>query len=433
MNRKTFRLGLGIGAVLLTPAAGLAASDSYDAGFYTRGIEAAYYMDQGGDILDPFYIPAKKAAILPRVSLAVSHEDNIFLSPDDTESGTSVRLVPGLLALWGRPVENHVFADYSASLPVYESEDELDDKPSHLLRLGVVYRTGKSQVSGQVGYRRLEEADVVLGERIVTEDLFGDLSMEYRVTGKSSAGLLGRVERHEFDSDAYADYDRYYGAGRYYRRITPKSQGFFQAGIGRDDPLRSGDDDIAADFYDLSLGVRGKQSPKFAMSGRAGYMWRSYDDENRNDFGNWIASLRAESTPFGLTTFTGELAADIRPAVDTTAYDVVDQAVVLGASRRLFVERLRGNASVTVGRIEYSGPSSPGPENPGADSSVYDGRRDDYWGFTLGVDWWSKEQFSVGAAYSYTERDGSRNGSGEEQAGTSYEYARWTLRASWNY
>lgn len=191
MNRTTYILGLGIGAALMMPAMGLAASDSYDAGFYTRGIEAATYMDQGGAILDPFYFPVKDVSVLPRVTLAVNHEDNIFLSPDDPQAGTSVWLTPGLLVLWGRPVDNHVYVDYGASLPIYESEDDLDDKPSHLLRLGTVYRTGKSQLNGQVGYRRLEEADITLGERIVKQDLFGDLSVEYRISGKSSAGVLG--------------------------------------------------------------------------------------------------------------------------------------------------------------------------------------------------------------------------------------------------
>ncbi len=413
------------GAAVAVPSAGWAADDGYAAGFFTRGVDAASYIDQGGAVIDPFYVPAKTGALLPRVSLAMSHEDNVFLDPTNETAGTSIQLVPGLLAIWGRPAGNHVYADYGLILPVYESEEELSDRPSHLLRLGSVYRTGKSQIQGQVGYRQLEDVDTVVGARVAKRDVLGDLGVEHRISGKSSAGLQGRVEMHEFDAENYLDYNRYYGAGRLYHRVSPKSQAFVQGGLGRDDPREDGPR-AATDFYDLSLGVRGKQSPKFNTAGRVGYMWRTYDDEFRNDFAHWIASLKAESAPFGFTTFSGELYADIRPAIDADATDVVDQGVTLGAARRLFSERLRGNASATFGQIDYSGASA-------AEGGSQDGRTDRYWGFSVGVDWWSKERFSVGLAYSYMRRDGNVDGDPEAQDSTSYEQGRWNLRASWNY
>ena len=334
------------------------------------------------------------------------------------------------MALWGRPAGNHVYADYGASLPIYQSEEEVDDRPSHLLRLGAVYRKPKSQLSGQFGFRRLEDLDTAVGARIAKRDWFADLNAEHRVSGKTSLGALGRAERHEFDSENYVEYDRYYGAGRAYYRATPKSEVFAQGGLGRDEPRESVQSSSAADFYDLSLGVRGKQSPKFNSTGRVGYMWRTYDDAARDDYEHWIASLKAESRPFGLTTFGAEVYADVRPAVDADGFDAIDQGVVGSVSRRLFVERLRGNATATLGRIDYSGGSGTAA---GEGAAVYDGRRDDYWGFSLGIDWWAKKHFSVGLAYSYMERDGSQNADSGAQEATSYEYGRWTLRASWNY
>lgn len=426
MKRAVAILAGLAGAAFAAPAIGLAADDGYAAGFYTRGVAAASYIDQGGAVVDPFYVPAKTGALLPRVSLAVAHEDNVFLDPTNGTAGTSIALIPGLLAIWGRPTENHVYADYGLILSVYESETEVNDRPSHLLRLGSAYRTGKSQIQGQVGYRRLEDVDRVVGARVAKQDVLADLSVEHRISGKSSAGLQGRMEMHEFDAENYLDYNRYYGAGRLYRRVSPKSQAFVQGGLGRDDPRRSQDRAAGADFGDLSLGVRGKQSPKFNAAGRVGYMWRTYDEESRGDFGHWIASLNAESAPFGFTTFSGELYADVRPAIDADAVDVVDQGVVLGASRRLFTERLRGNASATFGQIDYAGGDDP-------EAGGRDGRTDRYWGFSLGADWWSKERFSVGLAYSYMRRDGDVDGDPEAQDASSYEQGRWTLRASWNY
>ena len=414
------------GAACAVPVAGWAADDGYAAGFYTRGVDAASYIDQGGSVIDPFYVPAKTGALLPRVSLSIAHEDNVFLDPTNETAGTSIQLVPGLLAIWGRPAGNHVYADYGLILPVYESEAELNERPSHLLRLGSVYRTGKSQIQGQVGYRQLEDVDAVVGARVAKQDVLGDLGAEHRLSGKSSVGVQGRLEMHAFDEEAYLDYNRYYGAGRLYHRISPKSQAFVQGGLGRDDPRKAEDQAAAADFYDLSLGMRGKQSPKFSAAGRVGYMWRTYDAEAREDYGHWIASLKAESAPFGLATFSGELYADIRPAIDSAATDVTDQGVTFGAARRLFSERLRGNASATFGQIDYSGGGAAGSGNQ-------DERTDRYWGFSVGVDWWSKERFSVGVAYAYMRRDGNVDGDPEERNLTSYEQGRWNLRASWNY
>ena len=421
------------GALWALPAAGLSAGGSFAAGFYTRGIEAATYMDQGAAVADPFYVPAKAGTILPRVSLAVAHEDNVFLDPDEPKSGTSVSLAPGLLALWGRPTDNHLYADYGLVIPIYESAREMSDRPSHLLRLGGLYQTGKSQIRGELGYRALEDVDAAVGARIAQQDLFADVNLEHRISGKSSAGALGRFERHLFDSDRYREYDRLYGAGRYYRRASAKSEVFVQAGLGRDEPLEPIHASGAADFHDVSLGLRGKHSPKFNSSGRFGYMWRTYDEEAREDFAHWIAAWKAESNPFGLSTFSLELYADVRPAIDAEGVDVVDQGVVGSVSRRLFVERLRGNASVTLGRIDYSGGGAAGGGADEDESLVRDGRRDDYWGFSLGVDWWTRQHMSLGLAYSYMERNGSRNGDEAAQDATSYEQGRWTFRASWNY
>ena len=427
MKRVVLMAGWLAGAVFAAPAIGLAVSDSYTSGFYTRGVDAASYLDQGGAVIDPFYVPAKSGALLPRVNLVITHEDNVFLDPEEPKTGTSIALIPGMLAIWGRPSGNHLYADYGLILPVYESERELNDSPSHLLKLGGAYRTGRSQIQGEFGYRRMEDVDTVVGARVAKQDYIGDLSAEHRISGKSSAGLQGRMEVHAFDSESYTDYNRDYGAGRLYRRVSAKSQLFVQAGLGRDDPQEASGFADGADFYDLSLGVRGKQSPKFNAAGRVGYMWRRYDDEGRGSFEHWIASLRAESNPFGLTTFAADVYADVRPAVDSSGVDAVDQGVVGTLSRRLFVERLRGSASVTAGQIDYSG--SPG-RNGGR---AYDGRTDTYRGLSLGVDWFTRQHVSIGLAYSYMEREGGRDADPATQEAKSYEYGRWTLRASWNY
>lgn len=320
MSRPFFFFVLaGLAAAVFMPTACPAVGDSLGAGFYTRGADAAAYIDQGNVVMDPFYLPVQTGAILPRITLTVTHEDNVFLEPDDPKVGTTIRLIPGLLAMWGRPTHNHVYADYGLTIPIYQSENELDEKPSHMLKLGAVMLTPKSQMRAEAGYRRLEDVDNTVGARVTQENFLGDANVEYRLSAKTSGGVLGRLERHLFDDDRYVDYDRYYGAGRLYYRATAKSEIFVQGGLGRDDPHENRDYASRADYFDCSIGLRGKQSPKFNASGRIGYMWRTYDSD-RDDYSHWIASLRAESSPFGLTTFTGELYADIRPAMDAKAW-----------------------------------------------------------------------------------------------------------------
>jgi len=370
-------------------------------------------MDQGG-ALDPFHVSAKNWALIPRVTLEVTADDNYFMAGDGEEEPlTTVDLIPGALLIYGRPEYNHLYADFGVGLPVYESNARLSEDPTYVITAGGVYKTGKSKMYGRVGHRRDESPSTLAGERVVALDYIGDLGVEHRISTKSSLGLDGSVEFHDFESEGYNDYRRFYGAGRFYHRMTAKSEWFLQAGIGQDD-LRESQKGLYGDstFADISLGMRGKPSPKTGISGRVGYQWRQHDDSTIIDVNHWIASLGADATPFGLSTFSLELLADIRPDITKAGNSSVDQRLILGVNRRLFTERLRGDASVQFGMVDYYG---------GTKSS-----EDEYWGFSLGLDWWTRWNLSFGAGYSYTERLSSGINS-------SYNSGQFTLRASWNY
>ncbi len=406
-----FLIALGT-ICLLTEAAGISRPDYYTSGFYTRGPDEAYYMDQGG-VLDPFYIPAQNWALVPRVTLEVTKDDNYFLADTgDEEALTTINLIPGALLIYGRPEHNHLYTDVSVGLPLYESNARLSEDPTYVITAGGVYKTGKSRVYGRFGHRRDENTSNLVGGRVVHMDYIGDAGLEHRISTKSSLGLNGSVEFHDFENTSYNDYRRYYGSGRFYHRMTAKSEWYLQAGAGRDDLSESlkgqyGD----SSFYDIAVGMRGKPSPKTGVSGRVGYQWRQHDDSTIEDLTHWIANVGAEATPFGLSTFSVELLSDIRPDITKAGNSAVDQRATLGVNRRLFTERLRGDASVQFGMVDYYGGTK--------DSE------DEYWGFTLGLDWWTRWNLSFGAAYSYTERQGSGD--------SSYNSGQFTFRMSWNY
>ena len=409
--------------------------DAYAPGFHTRGVDAGIYVDREDSDFAPFYMPlGPRWVLLPRITVSAALEDNPTLSSGPTERAETVYVVPGLMLLYGRPERNHVYADAGMILPVHSSDATLDEKPSYLLVMGGWYRTGRSSVHARAGYRRLESVDTLVGARIAKVVYTGDANLEYRISSKTSAGLLGSVAFHDYEENRYIDYRRYYGGTRFYHRITPKSDGFVQLGIGHDDLQqqqtgRLGD----ADFYDVSIGLRGKQSTKTHISGRLGYRWRRPVDDDLEDVNHYIASVRAETTPFGLTTFSGELLTDIRPSSTDAGTVTVEQRATAGVSRRLISERIRGQAYLFYGLVDYYGEEGRPVEIREDRPLVIDGREDYYWGYSLGLSWWLQHNISIGVSYSYFENVGNHGGTAAEQAQASYTAGRWALRASWNY
>jgi len=408
--------------------------DTYASGFYTRGVDAALYVDREDSALAPYHVPiGPRLVLLPRITISAAFEDNPTLSSGTPERAETVYVVPGIMLLYGRPDRNHVYADAGMIIPLRSSDETLDEKPSYMLAVGGWYRTGRSSIHLRTGYRRLESVDTLVGARIVKTDYTGGLNMERRVSTKTSVGLLGSVAFHDYEDDQYIDYRRYYGGARVYYRITRKSDVFAQFGMGRDDLQQATGTRGDADFYDVSIGLRGKQSPKTHVAGRIGYRWRQPVDAELEDVTHYIAALHAETTPLGLTTFTGGLAADIRPSSTDDGAVTVDQRATVGASRRIVSERVRGHAALFYGLVDYYGEDGRPVDVRDDRPPVVDGREDYYWGYSFGVQWWLKHNFSFGVSYSYFENVGSRGGSEAEQEQTAYTSGRWALRASWNY
>lgn len=411
----------------------LKGQDDYTSGFYTRGTAAAEELDRADASAAPFYIRlGDRWVLLPRVTVSASYEDNANLSGANPEEATTVYAIPGLLLMYGSPDRNHLYVDTGLIIPLYSDSDRLDEEISYLGTAGGVYRTGKSSMHGRLGYRRMENVDTLAGARMVRKDYTGDLSLERRLSRKTSLGLSGSASFFDFEDPRYISYWRYYGAGRGFYRITPKSDVYLQAGSGIDDlqeEVNAGGD---AEFYDISIGLRGKQSPKTSIGGRVGYRWRQVRDDAFEDVNHYIAAVNAETSPFGLTTFSAGWNADINPSVSDAGFATVDQRVTLSASRRLVTERLRGRASVFAGMVDYYGEEGR-PADPLDDTPVFDGRQDDYWGYSLGLDAWLQLNLSIGLQYSYFENRGVRGGTEAEKQDASYDSGRWGLRLSWNY
>ncbi|HKL20764.1 MAG TPA: hypothetical protein VJ904_03095, partial [Tichowtungia sp.] len=350
-------------------ASGLDRPDYYTAGFYTRGSDEVTYVDQGG-VIDPFWIPVGDLVLIPRVTLEVSGDDNYFLNSTNETDTTQVRLMPGALLMYGRPEHNHLYLDTGADIPI---DDSVNGKTSLFAKLGGVYQTGKSKINGSAGYRQMDEGNQLVGRRLRSENLLLNAGAEYRLSMKTSLGAQGYASFNRYDDSDYTDYHRYYGAGRIHYQLTCKTDLYIQAGGGVDrrdrDQMTNTSD---ADFQDISIGMRGKPSPKTSVNGSIGFRFRQHDDPAMDDVNTWIANFGASVTPFGLSVFGLELSADGYPDVTGNAGTLMNKRAMFSVNRRLFTERLRGHAAMQFGVLESYTTGSP-------DES-------DYWGYTVGLD-----------------------------------------------
>jgi len=432
VSLRVYRIGFFLLVTMSQPPA-VRQAVGYGEAFYTRGIETVFLLDQGDSVQDPFCLSVRRHfSVIPRISLVATRDDNLFLTAEDSEAVTVIELAPGVLVVLGRPEGRHVYIDYGLKIRIYDSSDQLDDPPSHYVMLGTVYQTARSKLDGHVGYRLFENTDTTIGARIRKEDYLVGVGLDYRLSGKTMVGGKGGWQRHLYSDSGYTDYDSLYAAGRLYYDLSLQSQVYLQAGAGQDRfPERPEHQIGDADFHDVSLGVRGKLTPKTSASGGVGYQRRTYLDERIPDVVNWIGDLRADVNPFGFATFWGEVSAEIRPAVERAGFAMHDQRFTLGVSRRVISDRWRGNASVFSGRTIYSGEKQVGMESSG--SRVQDGREDEYWGFSTGLAWNTRHNLSLAVQYDYTARESQRQDTGDEASENDFEAGRWTLRASWNF
>jgi len=370
-------------------------------------------------------VPAKDWSIVPRLTLTATWDDNLYLSSDDPESAELIEVVPGALLMYGQTQNNYLFLDAGLIFSAYDSTSQLENRVNYMFTLGTVYRTGKSILSADAGYRRSENADTVIGERIVKSDYVLDAGIEHELTAKSSGQLLAGVEFNNYEQGELSDYDRESLSARLYHQLTEASDIYGEIGAGRDEVDAEGDLGDA-DFIDAAIGFRGRQSGKLTLTGSVGYEWRSLEEAGRDDVDHWTSSLGFNSNPFGFTTIYGNVDTELTPAINSLGQTTIDQRYTLGLTRRLFTDRLRGNASAFIGTIDYEGV-------PVESSSANFNRSDDYVGYNLGVDYFTVHNLSLGLTFSYFENDGNQRANAEERERTAYDSGRWVLRASWNY
>jgi len=362
---------------------------------------------------------------VPRLTLTATHDDNLFLTAEEAESSYFVDLIPGVLLVLGRPDDSNIFLDAGTIIQLYDSSKEVDNRVNYLLTLGGQRKTPKNVISASAGYRYREDIDTVVGGRVAQDDYLFNAGIEQDISAKTSAGLDGSYEINYYEDPVLVDNRRLYGSASAYYKNTESRSTFLRLGMGTDHP---GDNDTVgdSDFYEILLGMRGKQSPKLVLSGSAGYQWRTFADDDEDELRHWVAGLNIESTPFGLTTVYGDVATGIRPAANSLGQTTIDQRYTVGLRRQLFTKRLQGAISGFLGNVDYYGQSV-------VDPSINFDREDEYWGYNIGLDYWTPKNISIGLDYSFYKNEGNRQGTDQQKQDATYDQGRWVLRTSWNF
>lgn len=384
-----------------------------------------------------YTLRAKPFKIRPRLSVTLMHEDNVYLENRDSKDSWYVTVAPGLMLLLGDERRNYVYLDYAAGHSTFSSLDD-EDIDTHTVTLLGRYDTGKSALTAWHRYRDVRDVDTLLGTRVTKEEHVSSVEVSRRISSKTSVGVGGRHEDHDYRPDDYADYVQDEASARLYWHARPKTDLFLYGAYGWVE-LESrfggfGD----AEYVETGVGLRGQLRPKVEATGKVGWQRRTFDDDRIEDIEHWTAALRLNAALVERINGSLGVWGRITPAVQEPGLSAIEMRVEPGLSRRLFTDRLVGSASLVFGRVEYEGTVRPVVLGPTEDRVLraYDGREDEFWGFTLGLDWRIARYFSAGVAYSYIENDSSLDDYREDRADidpASYDAGRWMIRVAFNY
>jgi len=288
----------------------------YSSGFYTKGLDTAVNFDSGSETYDPYYLPAADWSIAPRLTLTVTWDDNLFLSNENPESAELIDLIPGVMAIYGRPDHNYLYLDAGTIYHVYDSSGNLEDQSDYLVTLGSVYKTGKSTLDGGIGFRRSETADTVIGQRILKDDYSFNLSLGHQLSEKNS-GLVGySASFSSYNDEELNDNQNQQILLRLARKVSDASDVYGQFDAGRDDVDAEGDLGDA-EYYGLAIGFTGKQSAKLTLSGDIGYQWRKIIEDDTETVEDVTSSLGINYNPFGFTVIYANFDSTISPAINS--------------------------------------------------------------------------------------------------------------------
>lgn len=434
--KTSIRVGSGVIAVAAA-AAMLAPRAAFGQVGATTGVRSSSYDSWGGafnaspygamDMADKAEVG--KLLIKPHVGLWVTYDDNVYFENDDEVSDWSLTIAPGAMLLYGNPSRNYVSANYTFEWVQYQDESDLDYEGHHFALDGN-YEMAKSTLHVADRYTDTRVNQVENSEEVERQQNALTASAERYISSKTSAGVDGLYETHNYIDDAYVDYDETRVGGRFYYRIYPKTDVFADVGYGwvNLDPLSQDLNAELSDRYDreitgsygdatyqqYSAGIRGELGRKTSASGRVGYETRTFDDDDIEGIDEWVAGAGLATKFSGRMQGGVELSRRIFPWTTVPGNSAVATSVSPYVRRQLYRNNVSGSVSATYQETDYFDPDGKMSRN------------DDSWTLTGMVDWRLRNNFSLGAGCSFTTYNSSEP---DEDA----ERTRYIARAMYNY
>lgn len=431
-----------------------------------------------------YSFPLGPFTVRPHFGVWAGYDDNVYLQEGKAETTKTVdvatgevvseegskgkvddvfiTLAPGLMLIYGNPSHNYISMNYTLELPRYIDESDANYE-SHHLSTDLHYESAKHTYHLADRFMQTEVKDIEIGERVEKTQNVLSADIERMLSSKTSIGVQGLYEIHDYQKESYVDYDEYRAGGRFYYRITPKTDIFADIGYGwvdLDSEQFEDDDYGDAEYQEFSLGVRGKLGKKTTIIGRAGYHRREFDGEDEYWFrannyswsnGNvegsttrgkgdilepiedWIASLDM-MTRFS-SRFQGglEISRRLFPSIQTPGDTSVSTTVNPYMRYQLWRNRISLSLSVAYSIVEfypaetvsYSETTWYGEPDDAERVSDKD-REDEYWEYVGIIDWKSSKHITLGVGYAYSEQE-------TNQSDAKSENGRIIVRAMFNY
>ena len=350
--------------------------------------------------------------MIPTLAVTFEHDDNIFSQPNNEESDTKTLVRPSLQ--WLQESEKTTLAvSYSGDYGLYWDSDD-DDYDDHTISLDAmisptdIFRAKVGAFYGWLHDNRGEGSSeginaLTRGEPDEYEMSTVGVELDFgRESGMFGVEIEASEDRIQYSNNRnetiFRDRDESYVAGRLYSRISGgKTKLFVQVDdndiVYDNDPLLGGKLDSTE--QGVSIGVEWEATAKTTGMLRIGEVDKEFDSVarrgNDSSLSTWEASVIWAPRSYSTVT----LSASKMPNETNGTGDFIDSKNYTIGWNHSWSDRLATRVSFTDGADAYVGDAS--------------GRDDDRQTLSLGVDYDWQRWMTIGANYSYSERDSDIN------------------------
>ena len=316
----------------------------------------------------------------PHLDLAATYDDNILISHTHQLRDFSFTVSPGLKLDYGDLTRNFLTLDYTAGIERFVKHTAQDAVNNYVsFRAGFNFTHLKLQLDNE--FRDETSSNPQIGTRVHEEQDLTDASVEYLFSRLFSFGLLYHQEIHHFLTPGEIDNNEFEPGVALYYHTTPKVDLYSEFDYGWVD-LQRGENQV---FENITVGVRGKITPKISGRISVGYENRDYSGTTpTTDTTTASVSLHGDFTKHTSADFS--ILRQITPSATTLDTSYTATRVDLSVSHKFFMQKVVASVGGSYEHDDYK---------PDED------RMDDVWQANVGVRYIATKRLDAGVKYGY--------------------------------